>query len=263
MKKLAFIVFFIGYILSMSVSSARADTAASSSDESQGVVAPACGVTSDDLAAIQAIQNNPSLSYLDELQQELAARKQLLAKIISCAKTEAEGQKTALMSAAVDPGFETLKTQWVDKLNEATSYYDLQLGKIDTAGISGTESIAQEVLAWRKDNYAPLAENVSNFIIWSENQTLFTAAENRLAQIKNLVDSPLFSENLDVQNDFGEATVSLTAAENENTSAKNAFAQSLSPDQPLLFIGQSLDNLSSTYQHFFDVSNLIQSLLPQ
>jgi hypothetical protein len=263
MKKLVFIIFFIWCALSTQVLFARADTTTNTSTAPQETAAQVCDITSDDLSVIQAIQNNSSLSYYDELQQELTARKQLLTKIISCAKTEAEDRETVLNAAPVDPGFQTIQAQWLDKLNEAVAYYDLQLGKINTAGISGTESIAQEVLVWRENNYAPLAENVSNFIIWSENQTLFTAAESRLAQIKNLVNSPLFSENLDVQNDFNEAAVSLTAAENENVSAKSAFAQSLSPDQPLLFIGQSLNNLSSTYQHFFDVSNLIQSLLPQ
>jgi hypothetical protein len=265
MKRLSFIIVLI---VAASASPAwaifaHADSPTTASSTTSAPPDSACGVTSDDLAAIQAIQNNSTLSYLDELHQELTARKQLLTKIILCAKTDAEGQKADLSSAVVDPNFQNLKSQWLNKLDDAITYYDLQLGKVDSAGISGTESIARDVLAWRGNNYAPLSENVSDFIIWSGNQTLFGAADSRLAQIKNLVSSPLFSENLDVQNDFGEAAVSLTAAEDENNSAKSAFAQSLPPDQPLFFIKQSLDSLSSTYQHFFDVSTLIQSLLPQ
>ena len=41
-----------------------------------------------------------------------------------------------------------------------------------------------------------------NFVTWSNNQALFTTAESRLAQIDNLANSPLFSESLDVQNDY-------------------------------------------------------------
>ena len=64
----------------------------------------------------------------------------------------------------------------------------------------------KKFLLWRENNYVPLAENVSDFITWSKNQTLFTAAESRLAQIKNLASSPLFSESTDVQKDFGASS---------------------------------------------------------
>jgi hypothetical protein len=221
-----------------------------------------CGITANDLSAIEAIQNNTSLSYFDELQQELAARKNLLKKTIACAEADVWQAQDDLNNATVDPVFQSLKNQWLDRLNSAISYYNLQLQKTDGAGISGTESIAKEILDWRVNNYAPLAQNISSFVIWSTNQTLFTTAARRLAQVDNLVSSPLFSENSDAQNDYEEAAVSLRAAEDQNTQAQNALAQSLSPEQSLLFIKQSLDSLSSTYQHFFDISNLIQSLLP-
>ena len=66
----------------------------------------------DDLAAIKTIQNNASLSYLDELQQELTARRSLLSKTIQCAKTEAEQAKTNLDGVTVDPSLENIKNQY-------------------------------------------------------------------------------------------------------------------------------------------------------
>ena len=78
----------------------------------------------------------------------------------------------------------------------------------------------------------PSLENVLNFVVWSENQTLFTTAKNRLSSSR-LDNSPLFSETPDVQNDYEEAVVSLKSAEDQNVSAKNAFAQSLSPNETL------------------------------
>lgn len=261
MKKSFFTVFVIGLAMLAQISSAYAEATTTKTQSPSGSD-NACGITQNDLTAIKTIQDNTSLNYGDELQQELVARKNLLSKTIRCAKADAVGIKTDLESETVDPGLENLKNQWSDRLSSAISYYDLQLQRVQDAGISGTESIAKEVLAWRGNNYAPLAENVLNFVTWSGNQTLFTTARSRLTQINNLVTSPLFSETLDVQNDYEEAAVSLKTAEDQNTSAKNAFAQSLSPDETLLFIKQSLDSLSSTYQHFFDISNLIQSLLP-
>ena len=127
-------------------------------------------------------------------------------------------------------------------MSGAISYYDLQLQKVNEVGISGTESIAKETLVWRQNNYAPLAQNVLNFVTWSTNQTFFTAAENRLVQIKTWLSSPLFSESPDVQNDYEEAAASLKTAEDQNTAAKNAFAQSLSSGSTAYFIEQSLDS---------------------
>jgi len=262
MKKMFFAIFAAGLaVFTLGPGDARAD-ATTTLITQPGASSSTCSITAGDLAVIKTIQENTSLSYLDELQQELTARKNLLSKTIQCAETDAEQAKENLDNVTVDPGFDNLKNQLSDRLSSAISYYDLQLQKVGVAGISGTESIAKETLSWRQDNYAPLSENVLNFVTWSTNQTLFTTAQSRLAQIDNLAASPLFSESTDVQNDYEEAATSLKTAEDENAAAKTAFAQSLSPDQSLLFIKQSLDSLSSTYQHFFDISNLIQSLLP-
>lgn len=260
-----FAVFIVGFMaLTGTTLNAHADTTTTTETWASpyGARDGSCGVTEGDLMVIKTIQNNTSLNYLDELRQELAARRNLLSRTIQCAEAGAKQAETNLNNTTIDPGLENLKNQWSDQLRSAISYYDLQLQKVDEAGISGTESIAKEVFVWRENNYAPLTENVLNFVTWSNSQVLFTTATSRLAQISNLVDSPLFLESLDVQNDYEEAAVSLRTAEDQNTAAKNAFAQLLPPDQSLLFIKQSLDSLSSAYQHFFDISNLIQSLLP-
>ena len=263
MKKAFFIAFIAGLALFSQLLNAGAATTTPGTGALPVMAGNnTCGITASDLAAIKSIQENSSVNLLNELQWELATRRSLLSKTILCAEAEAEQTKTDLNNATVDPSLENLRNQWSDRLDSATSYYNLELQKVNETGISGTELIAQEVLAWRESNFAPLAENVHNFIAWSENQALFTTAEGRLVQVNNLVTSPLFSESLDVQNDYEEAAVSLKAAEDQNALAKNAFAESLSPDQTLLFIKQSLGSLSSTYQYFFNISSLIQSLLP-
>lgn len=261
MKRVFFVFLAAVCLAFLWVSGVRADTVTATSTPANAVV-DTCNVTVGDLAAVRAIQDNISLSYLDEIQQELAARRNLLSKTIACAEADAEQAKTDLDAVAVDPSLDNLKSQWSDRLSGAISYYNLQLQKVSEVGISGTESIAKEILTWRQDNYAPLALNVSNFVEWSTNQALFTTTEGRLAQIDNLANSPLFSESPDVQNDYEEAAASFKTAEDQNTSAENAFSQSLPPEQSFIFIKESLDSLSSTYQHFFDISNLIQSLLP-
>jgi hypothetical protein len=103
---------------------------------------------------------------------------------------------------------------------------------------------------------------VSDFILWSENQAVFGVAQNRLGQVRGLVKSVPFSENAELQGAFQGAIVSLQSAEDENAKAGQAFAQSLSPEQTLLLIQGSLGDLATTYQHFFDISSLVQKLLP-
>ncbi len=263
-KEVVFAGLFAGVIILQPFSAVLADSTSTNPSLATGVtgVNPSCGITPDDLAAIKAVQNDPSLSYGAEMQQELALRKNLLTRTIQCAEISAQQLQTDLSGTSVNSGLENIKSQLLNDLNGASTYYSLQLQKVNVSGISGTKIIAQEVLTWRENNYAPLSENVMNFIAWSDNQRLFTTAQDRLAQINNLIASPLFSENTDIQKDYQEAVVSLKAAQDQNQYAKNAFAESLPPGQALIFIKNSLDLLSSTYQHFFDISNLIQSLLP-
>jgi hypothetical protein len=243
---------------------------ASADDASTVSVAPIVGTDDGSLctpnpalfAQIKTIQNNPALGYLDEIKAELVVRKQLLTDTITCAANESKALKTSLMAVKTNQDFITFQSQLAGQLDEAAAYYDLETQKVSTAGLSGTENIAKDVLSWRKSNYAPLAENVSNFISWSGNQAVFGVAENRLEQVKSLIGSVPFSENAELQDDFQEAVVSLQSAQDENAKAGQAFEQSLSPDQTLALIQQSLSDLAATYQHFFDISNLVQTLLP-
>jgi hypothetical protein len=261
MKKVFCFVFVAFFLVYTDTYPARADETSTTQIQSS-VDEIACGVTADDLAAIKNIQNDASLSYSAELQQELVARRNLLKKTIDCAEADAMQDQENLDNTPVDQSFQELENQLSDRLSDAISYYDLQSQKVDDVGISGTESIARDVLDWRENNYAPLSENILNFITWSDNQVLFTKAVGRLAQVDNLVNSPLFSENSDLQNDYEQAAVSLKAAQDQNNQAKIALSQSLPPDQSLLLIKQSLGSLSAAYQHFFDISGLVQSLLP-
>jgi hypothetical protein len=223
---------------------------------------PSCVPDPTLFAQIKAIQNNSALGPLEEIKSELVLRKQLLTQTIVCAEQEAQTLKASLAATIPDPSFSNLQLQLSSRLDEAVSYYRFELGKVSTAGLGGNQAIAKEVLAWRETNYAPLSANISNFILWSGNQTVFDTAEKRLGEVGNLVGSVPFSKNSELQGDFQAAAVSLRSAESENVQAKQALAESLPSDQSLALIQQSLSDLSLTYQHFFDISNLVEKLLP-
>jgi hypothetical protein len=254
-----------GIMIVASPAFAQTDSASASSTMPvvSGTV-PSCAPDPSAIAAeIQTIQNNPTLSSLDEIKTELAVRRSFLSNTILCAQTDVQSLQTELASTTVDTSLANIEAGLSGQLNDASNYYNLQLTKVNGAGISGTEAIAKDILNWRTSNYAPLAQNVSNFILWSQNQAIFATAHNRLNQVGSIVTALPFSENTELQTDFQEATVSLENAEQLNAQAKAAFAQSLQPDQSLALIQQSLAALGVTYQHFFDISNLVQTLLPQ
>jgi len=224
-----------------------------------------CTVTKAQIAQIAAIQNDPTLTPAQELAQELALRKELVSQTITCAEGQVSELQTALENASTtDAMGQSVQLQLLGNLNDASNFYNLQLQKLSDSGIAGTESVAANVLSWRKDTLAPLSETVNNFILWSSNQSLFATAETRLDQTQRAV-SFLESANqdADLQTAFDQANASLGDAESENIAARNALAQRLGPDQSLALIKQSLDSLSDTYQDFFNVSTLIKNSLSQ
>ncbi|MDR3582168.1 MAG: hypothetical protein P4L67_02745 [Candidatus Pacebacteria bacterium] len=224
-----------------------------------------CGLTADDVAQIGAIQSDPTLSATEEITKELAVRKQLIGKTISCAQADVQSLQKALAAAPVSGDAAAgIQTQLQGRLNDAAIFYTLELGKLNDAGISGSESIARDILAWRAGTYAPLLGQVNNFILWTGNQNLFSTAQTRMNQTQQAVSFfESASANTDLQNAFDAAYSSFRTAKSTNANAQAALAQSLPSDQSLLLIKQSLDALSDTYQKFFAVTDIIKTLLPQ
>src|SRR5258708_481833 len=184
-------------------------------------------------------------------------------RTLSCAKNEARTLQTTLNGLTLSDDSKVLRTQLADRLNDAMNYYDLEIAKIDGAGISGTKTIAKEALAWRGANYAQLAAQVANFTFWGENQNLFTTASDRLRQMRNIVSFIVAAApNSDLQNLLASAEALVQNANAQNRAAKDALLQSLSPDQSLALIQQSLQSLSDAYKKFFEVSKIVQVLLP-
>ncbi len=224
-----------------------------------------CGITAADIMQIKVIQSDPSLSPSQEVAQELSLRKQLVGQTIVCAKGEVRQLQAALAAASTtDPVGETVQSHLAGDLDGAGHYYDLELAKLDTAGIAGTQAIAQEVLAWRAGTFVPLSENVNNFILWAGNQGLFTTARTRMDQTQSAVSFlESATPNADLQTAFNGSLAAFDDAETANVAARTALAQNLAPGQSLALIKQSLNALAATYQDFFTVSTLIKGILPQ
>ncbi len=223
-----------------------------------------CGVTTAQIDRIAAIQNDPTLTSAEELIQELALRKQLVGQTIECAEQEVQTLQANLQAVPTSTDSRSLQPELSGSLTGASDFYTIELAKLNGAGIAGTEAIATEVFDWRESTFAPLAENINNYILWSQNQTLFDTAEARMTQTQRAVSFlEGVSTNADLQAAFDAAQSSLSDAEDQNMAAKSALAEGLSPDQSLLLIQQSLASLSSTYQNFSTISTIINTILPQ
>lgn len=225
-----------------------------------------------DFAALAAVEDDATLTQTEQLDQELALRKKLLGQAISCALTDAQTLQATLAAAASSstsaaagaPDAQAVASQLSGNIDDAINFYNIESAKLNDAGVSATEAIAKEVLAWRAENYAPLEGDVNNFVLWSENQSLFATAQNRLTQTQRIVafieGAATANAGLDAalqtaQSSFSDATA-------ENAAAGTALSQVQSPDQTLSMIQQSLQSLADTYQKFTDLNNIIQTLLP-
>jgi hypothetical protein len=219
-----------------------------------------CSVTSDDITQLNAIQNDPTLSYSDELIKELALRKSLLSKTITCAQNEAKTLKTEIDNAPVGSSDKNIQMNFSGEVNDAINYYNLELQKVNNAGIMGTKQIASEVFTWRNTTYVSLLKKIDNFILWSQNQPLFSVASDRMSQITPMISLLSQVNNNDLNAAFSDAQSSFNTAKQQNTYARNAIAESLSSSQALGFIQQSLQSLSQTYQDISNISQIIQGL---
>ena len=222
-----------------------------------------CALKATDIDKITAIQNDPSLSAMEEIKQEVAMRKQLVTETITCAQTEVTTLRATLASAPATSDTKNIQSQLLSNLDDASDFYNIEAVKLDSAGISGSKTIVREIIAWRAGTYVPLEGKVNNYLLWTQNQILFDTAQTRMDQTQRAVSfMESASANADLQNAFNDAYASFQNAKEQNALAKNALEQSVSPDQSLALIKQSLDSLSSTYQKFFAVSDAIKALLP-
>lgn len=258
MKKIK-IVFSTLFILSAAIGSGTGVTIVAHADDDASTT---CTLSTSDFAALQAIQNDPSLTSAQELSQELALRKQLLAETINCAQNEAQALQQTLQGISTSNGA-AIQSQLEGKINDSLTFYGIESAKIGASGISGTEAIARELTAWRTANYAPLASQVDNFILWSQNQSLFQTAASRVAQTSQVIGFiEAAASNSDLQKSFNDAQAAFQTAASQNVDAQNALEQSLPPDQSLQLIQQSLQSLADAYQKFSDLNTAIQKLLP-
>lgn len=216
-----------------------------------------------DVQGLVEVQNNPNLSYPQNVQEELRLRKDILRKIVDCSVTEVQKlEDTTRNLPEPNNNVAFLKSKFLDRLGEAVDYYNLQKSKVDDVGLQGSKDLAKNLRTWRANTYAPLAADAGNLIVWVKNQDLFATADWRFRQITQTVNSLNLLDQEDIRTYYNEAQQRLNQAKALNDDAGLSLGRTSSPDDTANKIKASLSALSDTYQTFFDLSTAVKKLLP-
>lgn len=208
-----------------------------------------------ELAGVREANN---LDYLPTLLAELRIRKELLRKVLDCAISEAEDLRASLAALkSIPPEMELLRDRLYERIGETKDYYQMQQSRLNELGIQGTKDMAKSIKEWRLTQYASLANGATQLIIWTKNQELFQAAQKRFQDIKQTVRFFNLLDNSEMKDLLTKATERLAKARSINEAAKEALNRFDFSENSLGLIKDSLEELSETYQLFFELSKTI------
>jgi hypothetical protein len=229
---------------------------------------PACSFK-EDIVALEDLKESAatqSTDYLNNIKNELKIRKGILEKIITCSVSEANDLKNQIDQIKADTkNISDLQEKFLTELDQTINYYESQRGAIPDLGILGTKNMAKKLIDWRASSFDYLIERTNYFSTWAKNQNFILAAEDRLRQIKKGVLA-VADNNADgeVSKILIEAEKNLEKAQSSNKDAQDSFWGFESTDASLNAIKSTLEALASTYQNFFDLTNVIKkSPLPE
>ena len=197
-----------------------------------------------------------------KIRTELAIRKTILTAIIDCAAQETQALRQKVEETSPDGAGTPIRARFLDALNGALQYYADARSRVDTLGIGGSKDLAREVHAWRANTYTPTATQALNFLVWTKNQELFSAANGRLTDIQTAIRSLKLTEDEKARTLLEESVASLRAANEDNDRARTELDQFPPPPETLSLIKHSLEKLAHTYELFFALSELAQKLIP-
>ena len=219
-----------------------------------------CDLSTKYKAYTEAAKEN---NYSEEgLAKELSARKDLLSGSIDCAKLDVDSLKESLSKSPEDVSSD-LRNGLLNSLEEASKYYNQKQSTLDALGIQGLKDTAKSIYNWRENNFSVLAKRIKNYLVWEENQDIFTKTEDRLKQINSLVSSLKMIEDPSLQNALSKASGNLLNARDENNKAKSSLERNLNSDEVLSLMKKSLEYLSNTYGNFLEISDYIGRIIPR
>lgn len=196
------------------------------------------------------------------IKKELSARKDLLGSSIECAKLDVLSLKNSLQKSPTTVAG-NLRENLLGSLEEASEYYDQKKEMIEGLGVQGIKDLSKEIYAWRESTFSVLAKRIKNYLVWQENQDIFTKTEDRLKQINGIISSLKMLDDPDLQNSLHKASVNLLNAKEENNKTRASLERNLNTEDVLSSMKKSLEYLSSTYGNFMEISDRISEIIPR
>lgn len=196
------------------------------------------------------------------IKKELLARKGLLSSSIDCAKLDVDSLKESLEKSPENVSG-NLRDNLLSSLDEASKYYDQKKAMLDELGVQGIKDVAKEIYTWRENSFSVLAKRIKNYLVWQENQDIFTKTEDRLKQINGLISSLKMLDDSTIQDILHKASVNLLNAKEENEKAKSNLERNLNSEDVLYSMKKSLEYLSKTYGNFLEISDRISEIIPR
>lgn len=212
--------------------------------------------------ALEEATKNPPGDYGEAIRAELRVRQDWLRATLNCSDFETRKLKNALREFQPnDAELGGLRNQILAQMEDVSQYYNLQLSKVKDHGLRGTKDAARAIIDWRAGTHSVVAERAGNLMLWSKNRELFSSARGRHELIGQTIRRLNLMEQEEIRDKYESAGRSLAEAESLNSSARKLLLQSANPNTTKV-IKDSLENLSRTYESFFELSEIIKKLLP-
>jgi hypothetical protein len=228
------------------------------------------------------------VSIKDEETESLAFRIKTFKQVIELAIVEAKELKIKILSLDKlnDKELNWQKEQ-IEKLNAVIEFYENEqkiLSERELITLEWIKNEAQNFKEWRENNYLPLAEEITNFLLIQQQQKAIETAQERLKKINR--DLQLLKrgefKNIKLLSDlFTKAEITLNESIKLNKKAINVFWENQKENQkkliitnttttsssttlsPPLFIRdlvkESLNKIKETYQIFIEMSKLVKT----
>ncbi len=224
-------------------------------------------------AALEECRLTEQLKELEEVQknfpwnetalsEELRIRRGLLTSVLNCASSEIKTLQGNLKDTTPDAGLQKIQGRFSSQLESATRYYNEQKPKIDLLNIIETKILARSILEWREINYAPVAQKIESFVTWKKNHELVIAAKERFTQIIRTIENLKLGNYEDIKKFLKDAQSNLDQAAQYNELAKQVFINLELRDDSLRLVRASLQELSTAYERFFDISQAVNKVFP-
>jgi len=241
-------------------------------------LAAANWVLADSSTTLQAVQEDTqnlinikdqenTTSTLDK-KTEIAVRLEVFNKVLDFSLNETQdiiSQLNNLNNLATSSKSD-LRNQLLDKFQGFVEFYSEQKANLASTtteiDLAGLKKLAQDFKDWRAQNYLPIFETATDFLLLNQQKTILGIAEKRYQKISSDIYK-LKKANLTgtdrLENYLNQADISLKEAKGLWQKAEDEFSTSTSSIKGL--ISDSLNKIKETYQIFIEMSNFVKKLL--